>query len=212
MKKIFKSTIFIAFVLSAQIGHAQTNTAIVSAAAEQNQSVFGKKQKFDHEGIELYDSNVEMKSYKRFGLGLMAGGSTGVLSVNGEINLDLNEALTIGLGMGPGYGSFGVNWKHNFEAMYLSPYTKLGYAKWYSSSRGSNSATDSEVLKRVYSENDLRNNRFDVDFIVGSAGLEYNQLEGELSGINLFGEVVMMTELRKVSLIPTGAIGITYYY
>lgn len=212
MKKIFKTAALIAFVLSAQMSNAQTNTAAVSTTNEQNQSVFGKKQKFDHEGVELYDSNVEMKSYKRFGLGLMAGGSTGVFSVNGEINLDLNEALTIGLGMGPGYGSFGINWKHNFEAIYLSPYTKLGYAKWYSSSRGASSATDSAVLKRVYSENDLRNNRFDVDFIVGSAGLEYNQLEGELSGINLFGEIVMMTELRKVSLIPTGAIGITYYY
>ena len=46
------------------------------------------------------------------------------------------EALVIGLGAGQSYGSFMVGWKHNFEAQYLSPYTKVGYSKWYSSAGG----------------------------------------------------------------------------
>lgn len=177
-----------------------------------NESVFVKKQKFDNEGVELYNSNYEMKSNKKLGLGLALGGATGLLALNGEVNLDPAEALAIGLSAGPGYGTFGLGWKHNFEGYYLSPYTKVGYSKWFSTSSGAGSATDSDVLKRLFSDSELRGGRFDADFIVGGGGVEYNQLEGELSGVNFFGEVIMMAEARKFTFIPTGSIGVTYYY
>jgi len=188
---------------------AQAN-ANDSSSLNQNQSVFNKNQKFDKEGVELYQTNLDMKQYKKLGVGLMAGGATGVLSLNGEINLEPSEAAIIGIGVGPGYGAFNLGWKHNFEAYYLSPYTKVGYSKWYSSSKGD--ATDSAVLKRIYNESELRGGRFDVDFVAGSMGIEYNQLEGDLSGVNLFGEIVVMADFRKFTMIPTGAIGINYYY
>jgi hypothetical protein len=90
-----------------------------------------------------------------------------VLSLNGEINLESSEAAIIGIGIGPGYGAFNLGWKHNFEAYYLSPYTKVGYSKWYSSSKGD--ATDSAVLKRIYNESELRGGRFDVDFVASNS-------------------------------------------
>ena len=178
----------------------------------ENESVFVKKQKFDQDGTELYSSNWDMKANKKIGLGVTIGGATGLLGLNGEINLDSSEALVIGLGAGPSYGTFSLGWKHNFEGNYLSPYTKVGYSKWFSSSNGSGSAADSDVLKRLFSSEELRANRFDADFVVGGGGIEYNQLEGELAGVNFFGEVIMMAEMRKFTFIPTGAVGVTYYY
>lgn len=209
MRQMKISVVFLFLAIQSVVFAAQAN-ANDSNGMNPNQSVFSKNQKFDRDGVELYQTNLDMKQYKKLGVGLMAGGATGVLSLNGEINLEPSEAAIIGIGIGPGYGAFNLGWKHNFEAYYLSPYTKVGYSKWYSSSKGD--ATDSAVLKRVYNENELRGGRFDVDFVAGSMGIEYNQLEGDLSGVNLFGEIVVMADFRKFTMIPTGAIGINYYY
>jgi hypothetical protein len=199
MKSLFVIGAVIAFSICAQAQSGQEST-----------SVFSKKQKFDHEGVELYSSNTEMKNFKKVGLGLMLGSSTGLLGLNAEVNLDGSEAVVIGLGTGPSYGSFLVGWKHNFEAQYLSPYTKVGYSKWFSSS--GNSASDSDILKRVFTEEELKSGRFDADFLVGGIGLEYNQLEGDMAGVNFFGEIMMMEEISKSTFIPTGGVGIIYYY
>lgn len=177
-----------------------------------NQSVFTKKQKIDQEGVELYATNWDMKSSKKLGLGIAVGGANGLIGLNGEVNLNPSEALVVGLGAGPSYGTFSLAWKHNFEGNYLSPYSKVGYSKWFSSSSGSGSAANSDVLKRLFSDNELRTNRFDADFIIGGGGIEYNQLEGDLSGVNFFGEVVVMAEVRKFTFIPSGTVGIIYYY
>lgn len=186
--------------------------SIVSNAQSgaESTSVFTKKQKFDNEGIELYSSNTELKNYKKLGLGLMLGSSTGLLAVNAEANLDPYEALVVGLGAGSGYGTFLVGWKHNFEAQYLSPYTKVGYSRWFSAS--GKDASQSNVLKNVFSEEDLKSGNFGGDFLVGGMGLEYNQLEGDLAGVNFFGEVMLMGEISKTTFIPTGGVGIIYYY
>jgi hypothetical protein len=186
------------------------STVAIAQSTPQNQSIFIKNQKFDNEGVELYGTNTEMKLYKKLGLGVTLGGSTGVLGINGEINLDRTEAAVIGLGAGPSYGSFSVGWKHNFEAQYFSPYTKVGYSKWFSSA-GKN-ATDSDILQRVFSDDELRSGHFDANFAIGALGVEYNQLEGELAGVNFFGEVIMMAEIAKSVFIPSGGVGVIYYY
>ena len=177
-----------------------------------NESFFAKNQKFDGEGIELYDSNLDMKRHKRFGLGVSLGGANGVLGLNTEFNLDPENALVIGLGTGPSYGSISLLWKSNYESRYISPYTKLGYSKWFSSSGVSGGAMDSDVLRRVYSEKDLKAGRFDADFLIGAVGAEYNQLEGEMAGVNFYGEFVMMTEVKTATFIPSGAVGMIYFY
>lgn len=51
-----------------------------------------------------------------------------------------------------------------------------------------------------------------MNFLAGGAGLEYNQLEGNLSGINLFGELLVLADISDFKLVPTGAVGITYFY
>ena len=48
--------------------------------------------------------------------------------------------------------------------------------------------------------------------IAGGAGLEYNQLEGELSGVNIYAELLAMTNMTKLSFIPTGSVGLIYFY
>jgi hypothetical protein len=205
MKKIILLAVLIQSVCFAQSSHNQLSL-------NENESVFAKNQKFDTDGTELYDSNLDLKAHKRLGLGVMIGGAAGLIGFNGEINVEPSDAAIAGLGFGSGYTSFNLGWKHNFLGNYLSPYTKVGYSKWFNNSSGSSSADSSDVLKRVLTDDEIKNNRFSADFVIGSLGLEYNQLEGDLSGMNLFGELAMMSEIKKGVFIPTGAVGITYYY
>ena len=177
-----------------------------------NASFFSKNQKYDKEGVELYNSNIDLKRHKKFGFGASVGGSGGVLGLNSELNLDPENALVIGLGAGPSYGSFNLLYKRNFESNYLSPYYKLGYSKWFSSSGINVAAKNSDILRRIFSEKDLNAGKFDADFIISTAGAEYNQLEGDLAGVNFYGEIVLMTELKSATIIPSGAVGITYFY
>lgn len=174
--------------------------------------LFSRTQKFDHEGVELYNSNLDLKEHKHLGLGVMIGGAAGMVGINGEMNIEPSEAAVVGMGFGSGYSSFNVAWKHNFIGNYISPYTKVGYSKWFNTSGTTNAASNSDILKRVLTEQEIKDNRFSADFLTGSLGLEYNQLEGELSGVNLFGEVAMLSEINKSTYIPTGAVGIIYFY
>lgn len=191
-------------------------TFMTSAAFAQseptNQSVFSKSQKFDNEGVELYDSNYELKAYKKIGLGLSTGGMTGGLGFNLEVNLQPEDALAFGIGAGKAYNSFHIAWKHNYEAAYLSPYTKVGYANWFNSNSKSESASSNDILDRVLSENQIKENKFSANFLAAGMGLEYNQLEGELSGVNFFGELMVMGELNSSIYLPTAGLGLTYFY
>ena len=95
----------------------------------------------------------------------------------------------------------------------MSPYTKVGFSQWYNSSKSDETVgPNSNILRQVLSDNEIQNNKFNVNFLAGGAGLEYNQLEGDLSGLNLFGEVIVMADLATFKIQPTGSIGITYFY
>ncbi|MGZ3726092.1 MAG: hypothetical protein ACXWQQ_09825 [Pseudobdellovibrio sp.] len=176
------------------------------------ESFFTKKQVVDSDGTEIYKTNYEMKQYKRIGAGIAVGGVSGVMGVNAELNLAPAETLVIGMGTGPSYGTFNLQGKYNFEANYLTPFVKVGYSKWFNSGTIPSEAATSDTLRQVYSDRDLRAGKFDANFAVASIGAEYNQLEGELSGINFYGEFTILAETRTAAVIPSGALGIIYFY
>lgn len=186
------------------------NQALQAQVAQE--SIFSRNQKFDHEGVELYDSNLDLKSFKKIGFGLSTGGLTGLLGINLEVNVANYDAIGFGVGAGKAFNSFHLVWKRNYKSAYLSPYTKVGYSNWFNSSSSGGSANDSDVLKRVLTSDEIKDNKFSSHFIAAGAGLEYNQLEGELSGLNFYGELFVMSELKTSIYLPTAGIGLTYFY
>ncbi len=205
MKQRIFAAVVICLALVSQNALADTTTG--------TNSIFSKNQKFDNEGVELYNDNLDMKSMKKIGTGLAAGGMTGLIGLNIEINFQPEDTLFFGLGSGKGFNTFNIGYKKNFEGYYMSPYTKVGINRWSSSSNSSSgSASSSDILRQVLSDNEIRDNNFYVNFLAGGAGLEYNQLEGNLSGINLFGELLLLADISDFKLVPTGSIGITYFY
>lgn len=183
-----------------------------SSNESSNQSIFSRSQKFDNEGVELYDSNYELKNYKKLGLGISTGGLSGGFGFNLEVNVQPQDAIAFGLGTGMAYNTFHIAWKHNFESNYLSPYTKAGYANWFNANSPNGDASSSDILKRVLTENQIKNNKFSANFIAAGMGLEYNQLEGELSGVNFYGELMVLGELNSSVYLPTAGLGLTYFY
>lgn len=186
--------------------------AQTSETSGSNESFFSTSQKFDNEGIELYSSNLDLRRHKKIGVGISVGGASGALGLNSELNLDAENALVVGLGTGPSYGSFNLLYKRSLEGNYLSPYAKLGYSKWFSASNNTSSVGSSDILRQIFSDKDLKSGKFDTDFAISSLGAEYNQLEGEFSGVNFYGELVLMTEIKSAKMVPSGAVGITYFY
>jgi hypothetical protein len=204
-----KQTIFAALVISLALVSQNVAADTTTGTA----SIFSKNQKFDHEGVELYNNNLDMKSMKKIGAGLAAGGMMGMIGLNVEINLEPEDTLFLGLGTGKGFNTFNFGYKKNFEGYYMSPYTKVGLTRWSSASNAGNGASSgSDVLRQVLSDDEIRDNKFYVNFLAGGAGLEYNQLEGNLSGINLFGELLVLADISDFKLVPTGSVGITYFY
>lgn len=205
MKKIFLTVMIAGLVGVSLNAYSDTTTSTTS--------ILSKNRKYDQEGIELYNSNLDMKSMKRIGAGLVAGGLAGLIGLNIEINIEPENTFFLGLGTGKGFNTFNFGYKKNFESLYMSPYTKVGFSQWYNSSKSDETVgPNSNILRQVLSDNEIQNNKFNVNFLAGGAGLEYNQLEGDLSGLNLFGEVIVMADLATFKIQPTGSIGITYFY
>lgn len=161
---------------------------------------------------KLYTSNLKMRETRKVGVGMAVGGTLGLAGLNLEFNFEDADGAVAGFGTGPGYNSFGVAWKHNFEGDYLSPYTTLGYSRWYNSAGGKDAASDSDILNRVLTDSEKATGRFGADFITGALGLQYNQLSGELAGFSFYGEVVALVEVKRSQLLPAGSVGALYYF
>ncbi len=159
-----------------------------------------------------YKSNWDMRTQRKFGVGASVGGNLGLFGMSFELNFEDENSAQAGFGAGPGYNAFAILWKHNFEDDYVSPYTTLGYARWFNSSASTDDVSRSGVLSRSVSDSDKRAGHFATNFVTGSLGLQYNQLSGEAAGFSIFGELTLLGEVSQSVLIPTGSIGTVYYF
>lgn len=159
-----------------------------------------------------YNSTLDMRSQRKFGIGTAVGGNLGLFGVNFELNFEDDDGVVAGFGTGPGYNSFQLLWKHAFEGDYIAPYTTLGYSRWYNSSANPDDIDRSGVLNRALSESDKRAGQFATNFLTGSLGLQYNQLSGLAAGVSFFGELTLLEEVSRSVFIPTGSVGAIYYF
>lgn len=159
----------------------------------------------------VYSSNWKMHTERKVGAGVNIGGALGSLGIALDLNFEDENGAFAGFGQGPGYKTFAMAWKHSFEGEYLTPYTTLGYSRWYSSF-GNGDVSDSTVLNQVLSKNEKSSGKFGADFITGSFGAQYNELGGDFQGLSFYGDVSLMFEFNKGKLIPLGSVGSIYYF
>lgn len=159
-----------------------------------------------------YKSNWDMRTHRKFGVGTSVGGNLGLFGMSFEMNFEDENGAMAGFGTGPGYNTFAILWKHNFEGDYVSPYTTLGYSRWFNSSASADDVRRSGILSRAVSDSDKRAGHFATNFVTGSLGLQYNQLSGEAAGLSVFAELTLLGEVSQSVLIPTGSVGTVFYF
>lgn len=159
-----------------------------------------------------YPSTLKMRESRKMGVGMSVGGQLGVAGINGEFNFEDENGVLAGFGMGPGYNSIQLAWKHAFEGDFIAPYFTAGYSRWYNSRGHSDEWSNSGILDRVLTDSEKRDGRFGTNFVNGSFGLQYNQLSGDFAGVSCFAEVVAMYEVTRSQLIPSGTFGALYYF
>jgi hypothetical protein len=158
-----------------------------------------------------YASNRDLREEKKIGFGSQIGGNLGAFGLNLEVNIDSANSAVAGVGMGPGYGTFQILWKRHWEGKYFTPYMSAGWSRWYNSDE-SNEYKKSLILSRALTEEQKSTGRFSVDFMAASAGMQYQQLSGEFSGWSFFMEFGVLSAIKNLTPVLTGALGGTYYY
>ncbi len=163
------------------------------------------------DGDAQYASAYKMREQKKVGLGVAFGGALGLAGLNLELNFEDSNSALGGFGVGPGYNSFFLAWKHIEDTRDLSLYYELGYSRWYSNSNSNGNPKNSSTLKAVFDNKDFKN-PLSADFLVGTLGTQFYQLNGTIAGMSFYGELNLMYELGKQRLVPSGGIGSTYYF
>ncbi|MGZ3749169.1 MAG: hypothetical protein ACXWRE_16615 [Pseudobdellovibrionaceae bacterium] len=158
-----------------------------------------------------YKENRALREVRKLGVGLVLGGSLGLHGLNIEINFEDMDGAVAGLGGGDDYNSVNILWKHTFLGDTVAPYTTLGYSRWYNSGGGGN-YQKSVVLDQVLTADEKSSGRFATDFISGALGLQYIQLSGAFAGTSLFAEIILLGEVHRAMIVPTGSVGAAYYF
>jgi hypothetical protein len=212
-KTVLLALMFTAPALAQKTSGPSTITSVNEVHVKQDTQILGaaKYASSELEADSHYATNLKMREERRIGVGTQVGGGLGVAGLNIEINVDSENSAMAGAGAGTGYGTFQLLWRHSFEGRYFTPYTTAGWSRWYNS----DSATEykkSLILDRALSDEQKETGRFGVDFLTVSAGMQYQQLSGDLNGISFYAEFAMLSALRSPSLIPTGSLGAIYYF
>jgi hypothetical protein len=162
-----------------------------------------------------FDSAFDLRSKRRVGLGVQTAGATGLFGALIELNLTPSESAITAFGGGPGYNAFNCQWKHTFGGETFSPYAGFGYARWYNASGSESSlnhTTPAALGSHFLTEDEKRSGKFTVDLLNPSIGLQYNQLFGEYTGTAAFAEVDFLMRASDLSPVPTGGVGLLYYF
>jgi hypothetical protein len=202
--RILKSTVIIAALLATSLSYANDQDLDETDFASTSASVF----KIDDNNS--YSDNLALREARKIGLGFEAGGVLGLYGFNIEINFEDENGAIAGVGGGDGYNSVHMAWKHVFLGDTIAPYTTAGYAHWYNT--GGGNFRNSSVLDRVLTDAEKNTGKFSADFLTGSLGLQFVQLNGRYAGASLFAEITLLGDIERPTIVPTGAVGAGYYF
>ena len=158
-----------------------------------------------------YPSNYKLREDRKVGAGLSVGGALGALGGLIELNIEDDDGALAGFGTGSGYQTLALSWKHAFEGEYFTPYTTLGLAAWWNSGSQAD-ASDSSLLKNFLNDKEKASRKFSLELLSGSAGMQFNQLSGDLAGASFFIEFGALMAVDRTKIMPTGSIGTLYYF
>lgn len=188
--------------------------SLVSAIAFAQESVSSSSGELDLDSPSgesvAYANNLKMREARRVGVGTQLGGTSGTLGLHMELNIEDENSALAAFGMGDGFSTFSISWKHQFEGDYLTPYTTVGWSRWYNSS--GTAKPQSYVLDGNLTNEEKSTGRFGIDYIAAGGGVQYNQLEGDFAGASLFAELELLVPPFRSGIVPGASVGATYFF
>lgn len=158
-----------------------------------------------------YENNYKLREDRKVGVGLSVGGALGAVGGLVELNVEEDDSTLAGFGTGSGYQTIALGWKRSFEGEYFTPYTTLGYAHWWNTG-SSGDAGKSALLKNFLKESEKESNKFGLNLVTGSFGMQFHQLTGEMAGSSFFIEFGGLFAVDRSEVMPTGSVGAFYYF
>lgn len=136
---------------------------------------------------------VELRSKRRVGAGVLGGGQLGVAGLLVDLNIEDVDSALVGIGGGDDHQSVYVGWKRVLVGIAFTPYVTAGVSHWYAS----------------HGNNEKKNNQ---TYLMPSLGLQYAVLAGPNTGLTAQAEVVLQMATNDLKPVPTGALGVLYYF
>lgn len=155
-----------------------------------------------------------LKRSKKMGIQTTLSGATGLLGVNLNLNFTSDIEFSLGVGVSRGFRSFNAHIKRSLGGNSFSPYFVGGYSRWYSGVSGDELEHSSPAVlaNKFLTARERQTGKFAENIIYPGLGLQYLQLSGELQGVGLFAELLMLVDLDDFITGPTAGLGANYYF
>lgn len=164
---------------------------------------------------QYLDSTYSFRTSRRVGVDFSTASNLGMLGIGIELNFATEDAFRLGFGGGPGYKSAGFGWKHAFDGRYFAPYTTVQFSRWYSPVNGSKAVGETNPTylgTQFLTDEQKRTGEYALHFLSAGFGMQYSQLDGPYQGMSLFAEIILLGNLERSTAVPTGSLGVGYFF
>lgn len=159
-------------------------------------------------------TSSEMRGTRRAGVGMVAGGISGIFGANIEINFTERFALNGGFGLSTDFQSLFLGGRQNFGGTWLSPYISYGYGRWFhnGNERSVGDTTPGFVGKKFLADREREQGLFAENLLFAGLGVQYLQLNGDWAGVAVYVDGLMILDVDDLVAQPNLGTGLMYYF
>lgn len=178
----------------AQTAQNQTNgTYEIRSETQSTIQPISQRYKYLGANKSYYRDFIELRGQRRVGAGFLGGGQLGVGGLLVDLNIEDVDSALVGIGGGDDHQSFYVGWKRVLMGIAFTPYVTAGVSHWYA----------------THGDNEKKKNQ---TYLMPSLGLQYAVLAGPSTGFTAQAELVLQMAASDLRPVPTGALGVLYYF
>jgi hypothetical protein len=149
-----------------------------------------------------------LKMDKRFGIGIGAGGASGVLGLEIDINLDENVSLTGGWGSGIDYSTVSLKGRYFFPGRSVSPYVGGGLARWWADSVASKDLNPGMIARHFLPDDFEPGKGFNLLLLYPVLGMQYVHP----MGIEFSAELMYFFKMLNFANNAYAGFGVHWYF
>lgn len=156
---------------------------------------------------ETTSSLEEMKSRRRFGIGLAAAGGLSVLGIETDIHFNENFSMSGGIGTGLDYSTFTVKGKYHLLGESVSPYFAAGFGRWWTNGTRTKTLGPAVLANKFLDTSDYSKG-FSVWMVYPAFGVQFFHA----MGLSVYAEVQYLFKLFTFANGTYAGMGVYWYF